>query len=325
MPFSQIPPDPIKICLLGDVGVGKSSVILKYTQDYFPTEFYPNVEDTYFKDIKLGDKSYRLTILDTAPQEDLYSPLREIQFTEAEGFLIMFRVDSLESYTTVTDQYNHILRVKGKLPPIILVGNKTDLDLERIIDADEASRLANALNFIGYIETSAKYGSNIEDVFLTLAQSIINERNGSTLNDQNDSNSNIVEDERSVDGRANSNATNSNSNFQDSRKSLQKYQTFTTSGYENYENIRGSGSIQSTDADSLQKVEEKEDSKEAKKIEEGADREPVISLNKSSQSKQRNVSSSCKTKSTKKRETKKGTDGKQEDQREKGSKCCIIM
>lgn len=167
--------ETIKICVLGDDGVGKSSITLQYTQSHFPIDFDPTIEDTYNRDLKINHKDYRLHILDTAAQDD-YSHLKDLQLQQADGFILVFGLNSLESMGSAANSYRHIIRVHGELPPSILIGNKADLDNERLISSEEAEQLVEELELNKYFEVSAKINHNIKEAFQYLAETIINER-----------------------------------------------------------------------------------------------------------------------------------------------------
>ncbi|CCH46393.1 Ras-related protein [Wickerhamomyces ciferrii] len=164
--------ETIKICVLGDEGVGKSSITLQYTQAHFPLDFDPTIEDIYSKDLTVDGKRYTLQILDTAIQDE-YSPLKDVQFEQADGFVVVFRVDSTESFDSVANNYRHIKRIHGDIPPVVLLGNKCDLETERLIRVDEAEGLAKELSLSKYFDVSAKNNYNIKDAFNYLTNSII--------------------------------------------------------------------------------------------------------------------------------------------------------
>ncbi|KAH3676461.1 hypothetical protein WICPIJ_009117 [Wickerhamomyces pijperi] len=172
--YSQHHPEleKIKICVLGQVGAGKSALTLQFAQQYFPIDYDENIEDTYIKKVHMNEKLYEYHILDTALQED-YSPLKDLQYTEADGFIIVFGIDSLDSFQAVKNEYSHIFRVRKETPPILLVGNKVDLETDRQVEPNEAERVVEQLGFIKYSETSAKNNFNVNESFLFMGDQIL--------------------------------------------------------------------------------------------------------------------------------------------------------
>ncbi|KAN0036620.1 hypothetical protein ACTFIV_001922 [Dictyostelium citrinum] len=110
-----------------------------------------------------------LDILDTAGQEE-YSAMRDQYCRTGDCFMIVFSVDNRSSFEEVQHLRQHIQRVKDRDDvPIILVGNKVDLESRRQVSRVEADQLARSFR-IPYIETSAKTRINIEEAFFTLVR-----------------------------------------------------------------------------------------------------------------------------------------------------------
>ncbi|KAM9965776.1 hypothetical protein ACTFIR_005950 [Dictyostelium discoideum] len=110
-----------------------------------------------------------LDILDTAGQEE-YSAMRDQYVRTGDCFMIVFSIDSRTSFEEVSQLKEHIERVKDRDDvPIIIVGNKVDLESRRQVSRIEADRLARSLR-VPYIETSAKTRINIEEAFFTLVR-----------------------------------------------------------------------------------------------------------------------------------------------------------
>jgi len=168
-------PEIIRICVLGDEGVGKSSLTLQFTQSHFPVDFDPSIEDIYKKDLTIKDKPYELHILDTAVQDD-YSPLKEVQLEQADGFVLVYKVTSIESMGSATNNYRHIMRIQGEIPPCILIGNQADLENERLVTSLEGEEIVQELELSKYFETSAKNDQNVKEAFQYLAEQIVEKK-----------------------------------------------------------------------------------------------------------------------------------------------------
>merc|ERR1711894_524493 len=120
-----------KLVVVGGGGVGKSALTIQFIQSYFVTDYDPTIEDSYQKQCVIDDKVARLDVLDTAGQEE-FSAMREQYMRTGEGFLLVFSVTDKSSFDEIPRFHTQILRVKDKDEfPMILVGNKSDLENER--------------------------------------------------------------------------------------------------------------------------------------------------------------------------------------------------
>lgn len=151
-------------------------------EDYEPTK-----ADSYRKTLILGGSECQIDILDTAGQED-YAVVRDNYFRSGEGFLCVFSLVDRESFAGVSEIRENVLRVKvDERTPLILVGNKADLQDSREIGNEEASTLAGSWG-VPYVETSAKTKLNVDKVYYDLLgmmqkQKEMRDRNaGSTTN-----------------------------------------------------------------------------------------------------------------------------------------------
>lgn len=134
--------------VVGGGGVGKSCLTIQLIQSHFVDEYDPTIEgnagslqlqmlmadtepDSYRKQCVIDDEVALLDVLDTAGQEE-YSAMREQYMRTGEGFLLVYSITSRQSFEEILTFRQQILRVKDKdYFPIIIVGNKCDLDMER--------------------------------------------------------------------------------------------------------------------------------------------------------------------------------------------------
>ncbi|KAF7640048.1 Ras-related protein R-Ras2 [Meloidogyne graminicola] len=182
-------PIKLKIVLVGSGCVGKSSLTIQFVQQYFITEHDPTISDIYIKNCFVDDVLYRVEVVDTAGQDE-FSEMREPHFQTGDGFLLVFSVSSRSSLEYMLQLRESIERYKDcKNFPMILVGNKCDLELEREISRLEAEDLAASLN-IPYIESSAKFRQNVDQIFHILIRQIRHFRQleQQQYNEQNNSN-----------------------------------------------------------------------------------------------------------------------------------------
>lgn len=163
--YSQI----YKLVVVGGGGVGKSALTIQFIQSYFVTDYDPTIEDSYTKQCVIDDQVARLDILDTAGQEE-FSAMREQYMRSGEGFLLVFSVSDKSSLEEIYKFHRQILRVKDRDEfPMLLVGNKCDLEHQRVVSISEAQQRAQQLK-IPYIECSAKLRMNVDSAFHDLVR-----------------------------------------------------------------------------------------------------------------------------------------------------------
>merc|ERR1711974_112790 len=160
----------IKIVVLGDGGVGKTALTIQLCSNHFVEEYDPTIEDSYRKQIVIDTKAYLLEILDTAGQDD-FTPLRDQWVRDGEGFVLIYSVTQRSSFPIGTFR-DLIRRVKDcDDTPIILVGNKIDLESSREVSTNEGKQLALSWSCL-FIETSAKTRVNVTETYVELVKAI---------------------------------------------------------------------------------------------------------------------------------------------------------
>ena len=148
--------------VVGGGGVGKSCLTIQLIQSHFVDEYDPTIEgrlhssseklklklirlfmtDSYRKQCVIDDEVALLDVLDTAGQEE-YSAMREQYMRTGEGFLLVYSITSRQSFEEILTFQQQILRVKDKdYFPIIMVGNKCDLEGERQVSRQGPSQHA---------------------------------------------------------------------------------------------------------------------------------------------------------------------------------------
>lgn len=141
-----------------------------YLDGVLDTEHRPTI-DSYRKQCMVDDETALLDVLDTAGQEE-YSAMREQYMRTGEGFLLVYSITSRQSFEEIQTFEQQILRVKDKdYFPIILVGNKCDLEHERVVSREEGQALAQQFG-CKFIETSAKSRVNVDNAFYDLVREI---------------------------------------------------------------------------------------------------------------------------------------------------------
>jgi len=160
-----------KIVVLGSGGVGKSALTVQFVQGIFVEKYDPTIEDSYRKQITVDGQQVMLEILDTAGTEQ-FTAMRDLYMKNAQGFLLCFSITSQSTVNDLQDLREQILRVKDTdNVPIIIVGNKCDLEDDRVVDKDQGKALEKQFN-CEYIETSAKNKINVNECFAKIVRKI---------------------------------------------------------------------------------------------------------------------------------------------------------
>uniref|UniRef100_A0A3B5M9P7 ZRAB1B, member RAS oncogene family a n=1 Tax=Xiphophorus couchianus TaxID=32473 RepID=A0A3B5M9P7_9TELE len=160
-----------KLLLIGDSGVGKSCLLLRFADDTY-TESYISTIGVDFKirTIDMDGKTVKLQIWDTAGQER-FRTITSSYYRGAHGIIIVYDVTEQESFNNVKQWLDEIDRYACENVSRLLVGNKSDLVSKKVVDAATAQDLASSLK-IPFLETSAKSTDNVEKAFLTMAAKI---------------------------------------------------------------------------------------------------------------------------------------------------------
>uniref|UniRef100_A0A7S4K8E6 small monomeric GTPase n=1 Tax=Paramoeba aestuarina TaxID=180227 RepID=A0A7S4K8E6_9EUKA len=160
-----------KICVLGDGGVGKTALTIQLCSNHFVEEYDPTIEDSYRKQVVIDNESCLLEILDTAGQEE-FTALRDQWIRDCEGFVIIYSITSRSSFEQIPTFKEQVFRVKdAEQLPMMLVGNKCDLEDKREVSAAEGQEFAKQ-NGSQFKETSAKTRVNVEESFYDLVRMI---------------------------------------------------------------------------------------------------------------------------------------------------------
>ena len=161
----------LKYIIIGDASVGKSNILLKYAHNQFKPEYQLTIGVEFgAKNIDYNGKTYRIQIWDTAGQENFRSITRAY-YKNSVCALVVYDVTNKESFDNVKEWINDCKSQSPKTILMVLVGNKTDLDSDRAVSFEEGEEFAKA-NGLQFFETSAKTGSNIDNVFVESAKII---------------------------------------------------------------------------------------------------------------------------------------------------------
>lgn len=180
-----------KVILLGDAGVGKTSLIARYVDDLFRSEYIQTVGANFLiKEvnlIKIVDKMKRensktlvtikglenLAIFywDIGGQKDKLF-VTEYYFLQAVGAMVAFSIDNRESFNNLDFWISKMKELSGDIP-FIIIGNKIDLQDKRVVQTEEIEKKAKEYD-VRFFETSAKLKKNIDAAFEDLSIQILN-------------------------------------------------------------------------------------------------------------------------------------------------------
>jgi GTPase KRas len=160
-----------KLVIVGGGGVGKSALTIMFIQNHFIEEYDPTIEDSYRKQTVLDNETCLLDILDTAGQEE-YSAMRDSYMRSGQGFLCVYAINSRNSFDEISTFREQMLRAKDSDDvPMVLVGNKSDLEESRQVTLQEGLTLAKSFG-CPHVEASARLRVNVEHAFFELVRDI---------------------------------------------------------------------------------------------------------------------------------------------------------
>ena len=161
-----------KILLIGDSGVGKSSILMRYTDDEYKHEYISTIGvDFKIKTITNCDKIIKLQLWDTAGQER-FQTITSSYYRGAQGIIIVYDITCKDSFENVKKWLKQIDNYTNGEVFKILVGNKVDLENKRQVDKIRVHQFCQENN-IYHIETSAKDSNNIKEMFLYLSENLM--------------------------------------------------------------------------------------------------------------------------------------------------------
>ena len=168
-----------KIVLIGDSSVGKTNIFSKYLNDEFDPDSKATVGVEFgTKDFKIENKLVKVQIWDTAGQER-YRSITNAYYKGAKGCLLVYDITNKFSFESL-DRWLDELKNNGDGDiSIILVGNKNDLESERVISLEEGKKKAE-FHKMAFIETSALNGNNIQQAFSELISDVYKTQNYSS-------------------------------------------------------------------------------------------------------------------------------------------------
>lgn len=154
-----------KIVFLGDGGVGKTSIIIRYIRSKFESSYLPTLKEDYTNvDIAISPKEIVKTdIIDTSGQDE-FRALSDSMIMQGDLFIIVYSIVDVSSFEKAKEQITEVKMLRGNKINFILVGNKADLEDERTVQKQDGKNLATYEKG-KFIETSALIDSGITELF----------------------------------------------------------------------------------------------------------------------------------------------------------------
>ncbi|KAG7483947.1 hypothetical protein MATL_G00043710 [Megalops atlanticus] len=166
----------LKCVLLGDGAVGKTSLVVSYTTNGYPTKYVPTAFDDFSAVVQVDGNLVRLQLCDTAGQDE-FDKLRHFCYSHTDVLLLCFSVVSPASFQNVWEKWLPEIRRRCPLTPVLLVGTQSDLrqDVKVLIELArrrelpvpeaDARALAEKVGAVAYVECSALTQKNLKEVF----------------------------------------------------------------------------------------------------------------------------------------------------------------
>ena len=154
----------VNIALIGDNNIGKRDMKRRFccgilTVNYFPEE--PG--ETYSRRIEIDERTIDFHVTDIPVEA--FRNVKDERVIKANGFMLMYSINNRESFLSLHQFHNRIVETRGTSDiPIVVVGNKCDLQNERVVSTEEGRTFAQSIN-APFFETSAKTEININEPF----------------------------------------------------------------------------------------------------------------------------------------------------------------
>ncbi|KAG2276554.1 hypothetical protein Bca52824_059109 [Brassica carinata] len=160
-----------KLLLIGDSGVGKSCLLLRFADDSYLDSYISTIGvDFKIRTVEQDGKTIKLQIWDTAGQER-FRTITSSYYRGAHGIIVTYDVTDQESFNNVKQWLNEIDRYASENVNKLLVGNKNDLTSQKVVSTETAQAFADELG-IPFLETSAKNATNVEEAFMAMTAAI---------------------------------------------------------------------------------------------------------------------------------------------------------
>ena len=162
----------LKILIIGNSGVGKSCLLVRFADDIYQENYIATIGvDFKIKTLDVDEKNVKLQIWDTAGQ-DRFRNITASYYRGAAGIAIVYDITDPDSFNNINSWLIEVEKNASKSVYKILIGNKCDLEEKRKVTVEQGKEFADT-NGMKFFETSAKNAHNVEDSFVTMTKEII--------------------------------------------------------------------------------------------------------------------------------------------------------
>lgn len=166
----------VKLVVVGDGAVGKTTLLMRYRENKFPTKYIPTVFENYYKHVMYRGVNVNLGLWDTAGQEE-YDRLRSLSYHDTDIVLVVFAIDQPTSLENLSSKWVPEVSYQCKDTPIIVVGTKADLrndqatseslaqQGQRTVTEEDGRAKAREIGAEAYMECSALTGDGVQAIF----------------------------------------------------------------------------------------------------------------------------------------------------------------
>lgn len=171
-----------RIVVLGSGGVGKSCITVRYVMDRFMEVYDPTIEDSYLIHKEIDGRARTIDIMDTAGQQS-YKALRDSYLKNGQGFVLVYAIDRSLTFESIDATVRDLYKQKedAEAIPMVVVGNKADLEHARQVDEgmvgrwmgemrDHHVRMRGGSAVLSHLEASAKTGHQVDRIFETIVK-----------------------------------------------------------------------------------------------------------------------------------------------------------
>ena len=162
----------IKCLVVGDSGTGKSSLMMRFTDDVFNTTYISTIGvDFKIKTMDFRDKTVKFQIWDTAGQ-DRFRTITASYYRGSNAVILCYDITDKNTFQNINKWLEEVKNFSVGTPLLILCGTKTDLEEKRVVSYEEAEEYAK-INNMRFFESSSKNNSNVKEIFELIAENKI--------------------------------------------------------------------------------------------------------------------------------------------------------